>query len=145
MLKLPSLRERQGDLGLLIESMIQQVNRELSTGAKNLMLQHSWPGNARELFNTIMRICVWYSERTIQEEDVRQALLPSHAQSRDDILQKSLGDGFKLQEILDVISSQYIRQALEKTGGSKSKAAQLLGIKNYQTLSNWIKKYGVKP
>lgn len=155
MLKLPSLRERQGDLGLLIESMIQQVNSELAAGAnyknkkfsinaKNLMLRHSWPGNARELFNTIMRICVWCPEKTIQEEDVRQALLPSHVQNKDDILQRPLGDGFKLQEILDLITSQYIHRALEKTGGSKSKAARLLGIKNYQTLSNWMDKLDIK-
>ncbi|MFK5927187.1 MAG: sigma-54 dependent transcriptional regulator [Desulfuromusa sp.] len=154
MLKLPPLRERTGDLGIMIESILKQVNAELSTGtnykdkifstkAKNIMLHHSWPGNARELFNTIMRICVWCPEKTIQEDDVQQALLPSHVQSKDDILQKSLGDGFKLQEILDVISTQYISRALKESAGNKKKAASLLGIKNYQTLSNWMEKLDI--
>jgi DNA-binding NtrC family response regulator len=155
MLKLPPLRERAGDIGLMVESILGQVNAELSAGAsykdkkfstkaKNLMLQHSWPGNARELFNTIMRICVWCPEKIIQEDDVRQALLPSHIQNKDDILHKPLGDGFNLQEILDFITSHYIQRALKETGGVKKKAAELLGIKHYQTLTNWIKNLGIK-
>lgn len=154
MLKLPPLRERTGDLGIMIESILKQVNAELSTGtsyknkkfstkAKNLMLQHPWPGNARELFNTIMRICVWCPEKTIQEDDVRQALLPSPHKQNDDILHKPLGDGFQLQEILDVISTQYISKALKESAGNKSKAANLLGMKNYQTLSNWMEKLDI--
>ncbi|MEA3544175.1 MAG: sigma-54 dependent transcriptional regulator [Thermodesulfobacteriota bacterium] len=154
MLKLPPLHERTGDLGIMIESILKQVNAELSTGtsyknknfstkAKNLMLQHPWPGNARELFNTIMRICVWCPEKTIQEDDVRQALLPSPHKQNDDILRKPLGNGFQLQEILDVISTQYISKALKESAGNKSKAANLLGMKNYQTLSNWMEKLDI--
>jgi transcriptional regulator with PAS, ATPase and Fis domain len=155
MLKLPPLREREGDLSLLIDSMLDQVNGEMadspgykskkfSANAKNLMVQHPWPGNAREMFNTIMRICVWCQGGTIQSEDVQQALLPSATQEKNDILQKPLGGGFKLQEIIGVISSDYIRKALSETGGNKSKAAKLLGFKNYQTLNNWMSKYGVE-
>jgi len=154
MLKLPPLRERSGDLGLIVESMLGQINAEfsisanydnkkLSVGAKKLILQHQWPGNARELYNTIMRICVWCPEKIIKEEDVRQSLLPSHAQSKDDILHKPLGDGFQLQEIIDFISSQYISRAIKESAGNKSKAAKLLGMKNYQTLSNWMEKLDI--
>lgn len=156
MLKLPPLRERKGDLGLLVDRFLVQVNQSLkgrghyedkmfSTNAKKLILQHAWPGNARELHNTIMRICVWSPEKVIQENDVRQALLLSHTQSKDDILNRPLGEGFNLQEILDFITSHYIRRALKETGGVKNKAAALLGIKNYQTLTNWIKNLGLKP
>lgn len=155
MLKLPPLREREGDLALLIESMLKKVNEELAAGpnyknkkfsanAKNLMLGHRWPGNAREMFNTIMRICVWCPGATIQEEDVRQALLPRSSGGEDDILSKSLGDGFKLPEIQDFLTSHYIRRALKEAGGNKTKAASLLGLANYQTLSNWMSKYGIE-
>ena len=155
MLKLPPLREREGDLGLLIDYMLGQINEQMdgspdykhkkfSIKAKNLMIRQSWPGNAREMYNTIMRICVWCQGGTIQAEDVEQALLPSITHTNNDILQKPLGGDFKLQEIIGVISSDYIRKALSETGGNKSKAASLLGFKNYQTLDNWAKKYGVE-
>lgn len=155
MLKLPPLRERSGDIGLMVESILGKVNAELSVGlnyknkkfspkARNLMFQHPWPGNARELHNTIMRICVWCPEEIIDEEDVRQALLPSHTKDKNDILHKPLGNGFKLQETLGVISSQYINRAIKEAGGNKKKATALLGLKNYQTLSNWMKKLGIE-
>ena len=156
MLKLPPLREREGDLGLLAESMLMQVNKELAAGsgyvakkfsinAKNLMIRHSWPGNAREMFNTIMRICVWCQGATVQEEDVLQALLPNTSQKNDDILLRPLGDGFKIQEIQDVVASSYIRRALQEARGNKRKAATLLGLASYQTLTNWMDKLGVEP
>lgn len=154
MLKLPPLREREGDLALLLESILGQVNERLanepdyknkkfSANAKNIMVRHSWPGNAREMFNTILRICVWCQGVTIQEDDVRQALLPNTIEQNDDILQKPLGNGFKIQEIQDFISSHYIHRAIHEAGGNKSKAARLLGVSNYQTLSNWMKNLGI--
>jgi len=149
-LKLPPLRERRGDLSPLLDTILGQVNEKLSNGpdykhkkfsikAKNIMVKHSWPGNAREMFNTIMRICVWCQSKTINEEDINQALLPSPQKQNDDILSQPLGEGFNLQEILNFISSHYIQRALKETGDVKKKAAALLGFKNYQTLDNWIK------
>lgn len=155
MLKLPPLREREGDLGLLVDSMLGQINRKMadspgykskkfSINAKNLMVRQQWPGNAREMHNTIMRICVWCQTSTIQVEDVQQSLLPSTSSSNDDILQKPLGGGFQLQDIIDFITTLYIQRALTETGGNKSKAAKLLGLKHYQTLNNWMDKYGIE-
>lgn len=153
-LRLPPLREREGDLHLLLEAMLTKVNADLakepgyqrkkfSINAKNLMVRHPWPGNAREMHNTIMRICVWCQDEVIQEDDVRRALLPGHVQAKDDILSRPLGDGFNLQEIQDFITSNYIQRALREAGGNKSRAAKLLGLANYQTLTNWMTKLGI--
>jgi len=154
-LKLPPLREREGDIHLLLEHMLKQVNRELSQGpdyiekkfsinAKHLLLRHPWPGNAREMYNTILRICVWSKEAVIQEEDVRDALLTGISEDKDDILSRPLGGGFNIQELQAFLTSHYIRRALAEAGGNKSKAADLLGLKNYQTLNNWMQKYGIE-
>lgn len=154
-LKLPPLKEREGDLHLLLERLLDQVNemlakepgyenKKFSITAKNLMIRHDWPGNVRELHNTILRICVWCQGAVIQEEDVFQALLPAVSRDKEGVLDRSLGDGFKLQEIIGEISCKYIQKALSETGGNKSKAAKLLGFKNYQTLNNWMGKYGVE-
>ncbi len=153
-LKLPSLRERKGDLGLLVDSLLSRVNnslktspgytyKKLSANARNLILKHTWPGNIRELQNTIMRVCVSVAKETISEADIRQAILPSTSSNNNDILTKPLGEGFNLQELQAFLSSHYIRRALEETAGNKKKAADLLGLKNYQTLSNWIEKYSI--
>lgn len=155
MLTLPPLKDREGDINLLLESILSQVNEKLaneldyknkkfSIGARNVMAWHPWPGNVREMFNTIMRICVWCQGATIQEEDAIEALLPNLTKQNDDILQKPLGDGFSIQEIQDVVTSHYLQRALQEAGKNKSKAASLLGLKSYQTLSNWMEKYGVK-
>ena len=71
-LKLPPMKERAGDVGLLIEGILEQINtdsvaepgykhKKISSGAKNLMLQYDWPGNVRELQNTLRRAAIWSS------------------------------------------------------------------------------------
>lgn len=150
MLKLPPLREREGDLGLLLDGLLELVNLELSKGtnykkkklsidAKKLMLLHPWPGNAREMRNTLLRICVWCQGGTIRAEDVKLSLLPSLSISKGDILSRPLDANFKLQKILDDVSSHYIKLALMKSGNNKTKAARLLGFSSYQTMTNRIK------
>lgn len=65
-LLLPPLRQREGDVSLLIDTMLDSINieassqpgyehKKLDTAARNLLLQHTWPGNVRELYNTLLR------------------------------------------------------------------------------------------
>lgn len=156
-LRLPPLRERSGDVGHLIDTLLRSINEEsrrepgfvdkkLSAGAKNLLLQHSWPGNVRELINTLRRAVVWTPGLIIDEQDIRDALLPvpttgvigSHT------LQDNIHEGVDLPAILGQVSASYITKALEVSGGNKTKAASLLGFASYQRLTNWMKKYGVE-
>ena len=69
-LRLPALRERTGDVGLLIDHVLEKINtdcarqpgwvhKQLSVEARNLLLQHPWPGNVRELSNTLSRAAIW--------------------------------------------------------------------------------------
>ena len=84
-LRLPPLREREGDLSLLIATLMTVVNEErgteptserrrLAPGARNLLLRHPWPGNVRELLNTLRRAVLWSANPTITQDDVRDAL-----------------------------------------------------------------------
>lgn len=152
--RLPPLREREGDLGLLIDEKLKEANTELgkepsytrkkiSANAKNLLLKHGWPGNVRELENTIKRICFWCAEETIHESDVHRALLPSTSPAGDDILSRHLGAGFRLHELVDTVRATYIRRALIQAGGVKKNAAELVGAPNPTTFSNWIKDLGI--
>ena len=154
-IKLPPLRERAGDISLLIENLLIQVNdfgveaglahKKLSASAKNLMLQHGWPGNVRELLNTIQRAAVWSDEDTIGAEAMRDAILasPNRQPDRDSLLDHSINDGVVLEDLMSTLARHYLKRALEHTHNNKTQAASLLGLGSYQTLSNWMNRYGV--
>jgi len=154
-LKLPPLRERTGDISLLIDSLLEQINIEtgddpgfkhknISSAAKNIMLQHPWPGNVRELQNTLRRAAIWSSGATIGVEDIREALLPIGHSGNDELLGKPLGDGINLPELMEKLAKHYLKKALDNVNGNKTKAAELLGLPSYQTFTNWMKKYGLE-
>lgn len=156
-LKLPPLRERQGDTGLLLDKLLDKVNAEshaepgykdkkLSVGARNVLLNHHWPGNVREMLNTLRRAAVWSASSTITEEEARDAIITASRGpgSRLSPLEQPIEQGVDISGIIDTIYRDYITRALQVAGGSKTKAAELLGIANYQTLSNWMKKYRIK-
>lgn len=154
-LNIPPLRDRAGDLGLLIDRLLQQVNEEakvepefthkkLSAGARNLMLSHPWPGNVRELLNTLRRAAIWSDNATITVEDAREALLPAGPARQTDAFERTLGGGFNLPDLLTEIARHYLGRAIDEASGNKTQAAELVGLPSYQTLTNWLKKYGVE-
>lgn len=152
-LKIPPIRERQGDLSLLVDEMWKKVNqeaiesepgyklKELTPGAKNILLNYGWPGNVRELMNVLTRAAVWSSGKSIQEKDIQEALMPMQSSLETNILSLPLHEGFSIQKILDEVTQHYLTKALQQTHGKKTEAARLLGLKNYQTLVNWMKKF----
>jgi DNA-binding NtrC family response regulator len=154
-LKLPSLRDRAGDLGLLVDHLLIAVNeeaanepgfqkKELSAGARNLLLSHRWPGNVRELQNTLRRALIWSDGPTISVEDMREALLPTKSANDQVALGRPLGAGFSLPDTMKDVAQHYLKRAMEEADGNKTKAAELVGLPSYQTLSNWLTKYEVK-
>lgn len=154
-IRLPALTERPGDLSLLIDRLIEQVNREskgelgyqykkITAAAKNLLIQHPWPGNVRELLNTLRRAAIWADGDSIRSEDIRDALIPPVLAKASNILNRPMEDNFDLQELLGVVARHYLGRALDDARGNKTQAAKILGLSNYQTLSNWLKKYDVE-
>jgi transcriptional regulator with PAS, ATPase and Fis domain len=153
-LKVPPLRERTGDLGLLVDKLFAQVNEEaakepsfrrktLSAGARNVLLGHAWPGNVRELLNTLRRMVIWADDTSISADDAREAVLPSRVGKGDGTLGRALGDGFSLQTLLDEVARHYLARAMKESNGNKTKAAALVGLPSYQTLTNWLERYEV--
>ncbi len=154
-LRPPPLRERQGDLGPLVEVLLERANelaakeeshyerKTLSPGAKKLLLAHSWPGNVRELENTLMRATVWTEGTTITEGDMRAALLDEPATRSDAARLQPLDEGFSLDDALAKLSREYIRAALKQAGDNKSQAAKLLGLASRQTLNNRMEALGL--
>ena len=156
-IKLPPLRERTGDISLLIDRFLDQINNEsegepgyvkkkISASARNLMLKHPWPGNVREMQNTLTRAAVWSIDQTIQENDIQEALLPIPAYEKGDkgILDQPVAKGINLPEIMKSVAVHYLEKGLSETRGKKTEAAKILGLPSYQTLTNWLKKYGLE-
>jgi transcriptional regulator with PAS, ATPase and Fis domain len=156
-IKLPPLRERPGDVGLLLDHFLERINAEygaepgfgnkkFSVPARNLLLQHSWPGNIRELQNTLTRATVWSAGETLDAEDIREALLPvpTAPECAETILHRPLGNGLDLRGVLKTVAVHYLERGLAQTGGNKTRAAEILGLPNYQTLTNWLRKYGLE-
>lgn len=149
-LQLPPLRERGEDVLLLLDDMLDKANRELlargkekdkkfSDIAKKIISQHAWPGNIRELHNTVLRAVLWARGEIIDEHAIRQAmLLPQKNEAS--LLERPLGNGFSLKSLMDEVAAHYIRRAENEAHGVKAKASALLGFKNYQTFTNWRNK-----
>lgn len=149
-LKLPPLRQRAGDIGLLAESLLAGINKDLnaaehkklSPDAKNLILKQHWRGNIRELQSTLLRASLWATGNKINSVDIQQALF-SMPEGNTEILGRDVSQGVDIQELITEIVQHYIPRAMAESHNNKTKAAELLGLKNYQTLNNWIEKYGI--
>ena len=155
-LRLPALGDRREDLLLLIDHLLALVNREgreqpgyiekkLSAGARNLLLAHPWPGNIRELQNTLSRAAIWTPGSVLKAEDIRDALLPAVGRTEEnEVLGRPLGEGLDLPEVLANVARHYLQRAVDEAQGNKTQAAQLVGLPSYQTFTNWTKRYGVR-
>jgi transcriptional regulator with GAF, ATPase, and Fis domain len=154
-LRLPPLSERPGDVSLIADHLLAQINTEsqsepgfkskrLSPGARNAIQGYKWPGNVRELFNTLRRAAIWSPGDSIQAEEIREALLESTRPTGTDVLGRPLGGVFDLQAVIADVARHYLARALAEAHGNKSEAARLVGLPSYQTFTNWMERYAVE-
>jgi DNA-binding NtrC family response regulator len=139
---LPSLRERQMDVPELANHFLRHFadkNRKdikaIHPVALNLLMQYDWPGNIRELENTVERAVILCIGEQITPQEMPPHLLSEEVR---EMRQTELQNGFTLRDM----EREVIRSTLEKTGNNKSQAAKQLGVAR-QTLLNKIKEYGL--
>lgn len=156
-LNLPPLRERRNDLNLLIDYFLERINadrtaspgwehKNLSAGARNLLNQNPWPGNIRELSNTLCRAAIWSGGASIGTDQIHNALFPIKRElpGYDSILNRSLGNNLNLPSVIGEVARHYLSRAYDEADKNKSAACKLVGLPNYQTFTNWMNKYGVE-
>jgi two-component system response regulator AtoC len=138
---LPPLRERTGDIPLLVSHFIHKHNqkskheiRGVSPEAMKMFISYPWPGNVRELDHTIERILILEDGDLIQPEH-----LPSFISGRQGDFQV-FSDG---ELTLEELERRYLQLMLRRTKGNQSEAARILGI-NRKTLGQKIQKYGLR-
>ncbi len=152
-LRVPPLREREGDVLLLANHFLNEaagrLDREplvLDAAASELLDSHHWPGNVRELHNVITRACVLSDTPSISPELIRPWLRQDSASSPAALTTTAeehpatLPLGLSLAEI----EKQMILGTLEQHGGHRAKTAEALGI-GVRTLSGKLRSYGVAP
>jgi transcriptional regulator with PAS, ATPase and Fis domain len=154
-LQVPPLRDRAGDITLLTDAFLESINHEavtqpgyikkrLSAKARNLLISYPWPGNVRELQNTLQRAAIWSNGPVIEAADIQEGIISMGRSGRHTILGRDVSQGINIQEIIASVAKHYIEAALDNTRGNKTRAAELLGLPSYQTLTNWIKRYGIE-
>jgi two-component system response regulator PilR (NtrC family) len=146
---LPPLRERREDIPILTKHFIEKYSREFSKEIKTisayaleLLMQYPFPGNVRELENIIERSIALETSNIILPENL---VLPPGVEPEGCFPIPELPDaGLNLNEELARIEKGLIEKALQKVGGSKSKAAELLKI-NYDSFHYRSEKLGIRP
>ena len=135
---LPPLRERRGDIPLLVGYFIDMFNKKLqkdleglSSEAMPILMGYPWPGNIRELENVIERAVLLAKGRWVSPED-----LPTHITS-DYAFTPSLlpEDSLSIRKASNRLERDLIQKALELTGGNRTQAAKILEISRPKLLA----------
>jgi len=145
---LPPLRERREDIPVLTRYFIEKYSREfakdiktISSYALELLMDYPFPGNVRELENIIERSVALESTNIILPDNL---FIDREQIKNDHPLPAVIPDaGIQLNEELTKIEKQFIETALNKTKGSKTKAADLLHV-TFDSLRYRIEKLGIE-
>jgi len=137
----PPLRERREDVPLLVDHLLHKLNRELhkkvsaiQEQAVALLSACDWPGNIRQLENTLRRAVVHNQGALLtadRVEDAMQETVKSGSQSRSSAI-----------KLLDEVEKEHILNALKFAGGNRGRVCELLGISR-PTLQRKIRKYQI--
>lgn len=151
-IEMPPLRARAEDIPELISTLMSDINQQakkhplfkskkISADAINFAKSYPWPGNIRELWNTLNRAVLWSESNTISAEDLRSSVLSAGMSQYSQGEFSVPGD---IQQYIDNIKKDAVELALEYSRNNKSKAAEALGLKSHQTLSGWMTKLGIE-
>ncbi|MBT8099038.1 MAG: sigma-54 dependent transcriptional regulator [Gammaproteobacteria bacterium] len=134
-LELPALRDRDGDIDLLADYFLQQLNEKYATEkafsdtALNVLRQYHWPGNVRELKHAVHRAYIVADSDTVEAPD------PLDDQRSADV------EGLRAGRSIADVEKDLIMTTLEHYRGDKKAAAASLGV-SLKTLYNRLKDYG---
>jgi two-component system response regulator PilR (NtrC family) len=144
---LPALRQRREDIPLLVDHFVQKhceemgiEPRPIESAAMRILEEYRWPGNVRELENMIERVLALSTGDTITAQDI-----PTHLRDGGHPRPGEVDlpdDGLNLEGYLDDIRAGLMRQALDRTSGVQTQAAELLGM-SFRSFRYYAKKMGV--
>jgi two-component system response regulator AtoC len=146
-INVPPLRERRADIPFLANHFLGKYGDRfgkngvrLSAESLKIFLEYDWPGNVRELENCIERGLVLCDNDLIGVECLPESLRKKSAST---LLQGLQDDCLSLKRAGELLEREYIRKALEKTGGNRTQASRLLEI-SHRALLYKLKEYGIE-
>jgi two-component system response regulator PilR (NtrC family) len=146
-IKMPSLRERPEDVPLLVEHFHNKFAapcekmEAITSEALKVLMAYPFPGNIRELENLVER-CLVIGDKTISLESIPPQLLNYRPAPPVGEHIEIPAEGINLEAYLDGIEKRYLLQALERCGGVKKKAADLLGM-SFRSFRYRLAKFGM--
>ena len=149
---LPPLRDRRPDIPLLLDHFMREMMTRhgrhvegFSKSALQSLMAYDWPGNIRQLRNTVERMVVVDLDGLLDVDDLPDDIPPIRADRHEAASGVAIAQGADelLGKPLTVVERYYIERALEKTHGNREEAAQMLGI-GERTLYRKLKEYGVR-
>ena len=144
---LPPLRDRRSDIPLLVDHFRKKYSDEMGIDDKPIseealarLESYEWPGNVRELENTIERAMALATSDRLTVEDLPSHLVSAPVARLDTVFLPE--DGLDLEAHLDAIRGDLMAQALERTGGVQTQAADLLAM-TFRSFRYYAKKLGL--
>lgn len=155
-IKMPALRERVEDISEIVNQFANQINlsaskhpdyqsKIISEKGIKFILNQAWLGNIRELWSTLNRAFLWSEGKIVTDKDIAEALIIRHETEKDCAVSMSFNDKVDIVQLTDEIQKKYILAALTASGNVKKQATKMLGLKDHQTLTNWMKRLGIEP
>lgn len=148
---LPPLREREGDLPLLVQHFLDRFNKRLgkeiagiSDQALSMLGEYHWPGNVRELEHVMERACVFCNDSTIMIEDFSREIFENKRHKEFLAVKQNESadqEDFATMQTNEPEPERIIR-VLKQVGGNKAKAARMLGI-DRSTLYRKVRLYNI--
>jgi len=144
-IQLPPLRDRRDDIPVLVKHFLEKFapgsQMQMSQAAMRALMAYQWPGNMRQLENAVERaVALSAGRREIDSSD-----LPAELQVTPHVTATPIVDfpdeGLDLPAYLEAIERDLIRRSLDRTGGNRNRAAELLRIKR-TTLVEKLKRFG---
>lgn len=130
-MRLPALKERTGDVPLLVNRYLREFGgKSVSSDAMRLLEAYQWPGNVRELRNAVEKMCVLSSSGEIGVDDV------------PDEMKRDVPMTLSVSGTLGETEKAKILAVLEEVGGNRTKAAERLGISR-RTIYRKLEEYGL--
>ena len=168
---LPALRDRKADIPMIAKHLLGKLNKErtrqekndeehglkvedpakyvektLTKSARTFLKSQEWRGNVRQLYNSLMQATVFCDGTEVKSQDLIASGgdMPESADGVGSVMQRELGEGFSLDELLDDVRRTYVTQAMEEANGIQKDAADMLGLKNSETLRKQLLRLGIR-